>query len=166
MLQLSARFDMCTVPAPYLCASLFSFENLLFRIFQARNLLSPVSRISTYVSLNLKAVLDLHSATDHLEQGWLEHLAWLHRGTRQSQRQNSAVSLDHINETAICIAFPNPLLHGAHTFAVHSPARPATSLPPEHKGVPPAPDEADPSEIAHDSVSQCLCKATNRNTAG
>lgn len=165
MLQLSARFDMCTVPARYLCASVFFWE-LAPPYFPSTEPTKSCFKSQHICKSEPQTVLDSHSATDHLEQGWLEHLAWLHRGTRQSQRQNSAVSLDHINETAICIAFPNPLLHGAHTFAVHSPARPATSLPPEHKGVPPAPDEADPSEIAHDSVCQCLCKATNRNTAG
>lgn len=80
--------------------------------------------------------------------------------------QLSTVSFNRINETATCIAFPNALLHGAHTFSIYSPARPVTSLLPQHAGVPPAPDEAVPSEITHDSVNQRLCKATNRNTAG
>lgn len=72
----------------------------------------------------------------------------------RSRIQPPSISFNHVNETAICIAFPNTLLHAAHAFSIYSPARPVTSLPSQHMGVPPAPDKAVPSEIAHNSVSE------------
>lgn len=78
-----------------LCVSLFyafqfSFENLLL-----------FSKHSTYWALFQESAfswawipkhmtLDVHSATDHLQKGWSDHLAQLHVGVKQPQRQNSA----------------------------------------------------------------------------
>lgn len=93
MLRLSAHFDTHTVPAAYLYAFQFSFENLLLLIFEAQHFLSSVSKVHIYVNPTPKhrTKLDLRSVTDHLQKGWLDHLAQLHTGVRQSQRQNSAV---------------------------------------------------------------------------
>lgn len=64
------------------------------------------------------------------------------RGSETASEAEFSTSFNHINEASICIAIPNTLLHGAHTFSIYSPARPVTSLPPQR-----------------------LCNATNRNAA-
>lgn len=82
-----------TVPAAYLYTFQFSFENLFLCIFEAQHFPSFVSKVHIYVNLTPKhrTKLDLRSVTDHLQKGWLDHLAQLHTGVSQSQRQNSAV---------------------------------------------------------------------------
>lgn len=83
----------CCLCSSLFCAFQFSFEKLpLF------------SKHSTYWDLFHESAfswawipkhreLELHSATDHLQKGWLHHLAQLHRGVKEPKRQNSEYHL-------------------------------------------------------------------------
>lgn len=114
----------------FLWISVFFWEAAL--IFQAQHLLRSTSRVSISMSMNPKAgeagvALSCWSPTERLVA---PPRPVAHRSETASEAE-FRISFNHINEASICIAVPNSLLQGAHTFPIYSLARPVTSLPPQ-----------------------------------